>query len=186
MKVLKAILLILLLAAGAVAFLFLSKKQEVAQSAGWTEGIALHGRFCGPGHPFVDSFGTPAEARRLESIEPQDSLDAACKSHDLCYVREGFFDEGCDRALAGRLRTLADRFAQQAESGAPDDLLCAQMAAMTADYVLARAPGPGEASVVEAFFQDATDLSIELRGAGDAFYEFYIEGEHDVLRCDLR
>jgi len=51
--------------------------------------LAVHGNWCGPG---------------ARSGPVTDSLDAACRAHDLCARREGWFDCGCDLAFMDRLR----------------------------------------------------------------------------------
>jgi hypothetical protein len=51
-------------------------------------GLPIYGNYCGPG--FGDVTGvTP----------PVDAVDAACRTHDLCYGARGYFNCGCDRAL---------------------------------------------------------------------------------------
>jgi hypothetical protein len=47
-------------------------------------GIPVHGNWCGPGH----GGGTPI-----------DGLDSACKIHDQCYEKNGYFDCDCDDQL---------------------------------------------------------------------------------------
>ena len=59
------------------------------------EGLSLpvYGNWCGPGH----GSGTPIDA-----------IDAACKRHDQCYDRKGYFDCQCDAKLISELdRALA-------------------------------------------------------------------------------
>ncbi len=51
--------------------------------------LAVHGNWCGPG---------------ARSGPVTDDLDAACRAHDLCARREGWFDCGCDLAFMDRLR----------------------------------------------------------------------------------
>ncbi len=46
--------------------------------------VPVHGNWCGPGHG-----GGPPTSR----------LDAACREHDQCYERRGYFDCGCDLEL---------------------------------------------------------------------------------------
>jgi Phospholipase A2-like domain len=51
-------------------------------------GLAIYGNYCGPGH------GDPTGA-----TPPVDAVDAACRTHDLCYDATNYFNCGCDRAL---------------------------------------------------------------------------------------
>lgn len=53
-----------------------------------TSGLPIYGNYCGPG------FGDPTGA-----TPPIDAVDAACRTHDLCYAARGYFNCGCDRAL---------------------------------------------------------------------------------------
>jgi hypothetical protein len=68
-----------------VSFVVLSSCSSVNPRTGEKEdGFPIHGNFCGPFIPNVtlNSVQTPEE--QFESISPIDSLDAACKAHDLC------------------------------------------------------------------------------------------------------
>ncbi|MEO7261104.1 MAG: hypothetical protein ABI047_07615 [Jatrophihabitantaceae bacterium] len=51
-------------------------------------GLVIYGNYCGPGH------GDPKG-----DITPVDAVDAACRTHDLCYDASGYFNCGCDRGL---------------------------------------------------------------------------------------
>lgn len=188
MKVLlKTILLLALLAAGIGSFLFLTKYEAVQAGYGWTDGVALHGRFCGPGHPFVDRIGSDGERARLSSIQPLDSLDAACKAHDLCYIEQGYFDPGCDRAVASRLRVLADAFESRDHPDGPErDLLCAEAGRLMADYFLERESTASGVDAIRAWFADARELPVDLREAGPAFYRLYLDESTEPLRCEIQ
>lgn len=48
------------------------------------EGLKIYGRWCGPGHG---------------GGHPIDAVDAACKKHDECYGRNGYFNCDCDEAV---------------------------------------------------------------------------------------
>jgi hypothetical protein len=50
------------------------------------QSIPVYGNHCGPGH------GDP-------NAPAVDAVDAACKTHDACYDRRGYFDCQCDRQL---------------------------------------------------------------------------------------
>jgi hypothetical protein len=60
------------------------------------DGITVHGNWCGPGTSL-------ALARGLPAVDP---LDAACRRHDLCYLRRGGQDCGCDLAFMRELAHL--------------------------------------------------------------------------------
>ena len=47
----------------------------------------VYRNYCGPFYGGEDN-GTPIDA-----------LDAACKNHDICYAREGYFNCQCDQDL---------------------------------------------------------------------------------------
>lgn len=73
---------------------------EAADSAGMNKsGLnVFHGNWCGPGH------SGPGE--------PIDLLDSRCKTHDLCYAKNGYFNKWCDRVLVAQLTVdiNADRY----------------------------------------------------------------------------
>jgi len=64
-----------------------------------------YGRFCGPGEPNVENLSKKEAIAKLESTEPDDDIDAACKAHDMCYANHGYFNYECDKKL---LKTLSD------------------------------------------------------------------------------
>lgn len=51
--------------------------------------IPVYGNWCGPGHS-----GPGA---------PIDLLDSRCKTHDLCYARNGYHNKNCDRVLVAQI-----------------------------------------------------------------------------------
>lgn len=62
--------------------------------------ITLHGEFCGPNHPNVDTGSKFENLMVLAKIKPRDNLDEACQRHDICYELFGFGDRECDKSLA--------------------------------------------------------------------------------------
>ena len=53
-----------------------------------------HGNWCGPGHG---------------GGEPKDALDEACKRHDECYEKEGYFNcKKCDEQLIDEISGLQE------------------------------------------------------------------------------
>lgn len=63
------------------------------------DGYAIYGNWCGPKHP----------RNTATAAEPVDSLDSACKTHDICYEQKGDMDCGCDAALVKEIRQGIDR-----------------------------------------------------------------------------
>ena len=55
-----------------------------------TYGLPVYGNWCGPGY----GSGTPI-----------DYLDAACKAHDVCYGRDGYFNCDCDLEIINRINS---------------------------------------------------------------------------------
>lgn len=64
-----------------------------------TATIKLHGEFCGPMHPNVDTGSKRDNLKILISIKPRDNLDEACQRHDICYEIFGFGDRECDKSI---------------------------------------------------------------------------------------
>jgi len=52
-------------------------------------GFSIYGNWCGLNHPADINNAQP----------PIDLLDTQCQTHDLCYVKKGDFDCGCDRNM---------------------------------------------------------------------------------------
>lgn len=80
-----------------------------------------YGCFCGRGHPDmtqkVPNSGEPLtqeERNKLAveyfSIKPIDDIDAACQSHDVCWVLTGDGDLDCNKKFEDRLEELRDGF----------------------------------------------------------------------------
>ncbi|MBF0622413.1 MAG: hypothetical protein HQL54_10860 [Magnetococcales bacterium] len=72
------------------------------------DGLALpvHGRFCGPNYPKLNAENKADELKELESIKAFDTIDSACKNHDICYARKGYFDYQCDQQFVMHLQRL--------------------------------------------------------------------------------
>ena len=51
-------------------------------------GLPIYGNYCGPGR------GDPTG-----NTPPVDAVDAACRTHDMCYDRTNYFNCGCDRTF---------------------------------------------------------------------------------------
>ena len=59
-------------------------------------GIPIYGNYCGPAHG--DDTGA------LPAI---DAVDAACQTHDACYLQRGYFNCSCDRELLASVPAAA-------------------------------------------------------------------------------
>jgi hypothetical protein len=79
-------------------------------------GFPVHGNFCGPYIPTIAFDTAQTMAEQLTSIAPIDRIDAACKAHDLCYIRRGIharrgdFDRSCDKDFMRTLSGLERRY----------------------------------------------------------------------------
>jgi|GEM_PF-6043171 len=60
--------------------------------------LKIYGNWCGPNHPI----------RKPGATDPKvvDYLDRACKSHDLCYEKNGYFNCVCDMKLVGDIQQI--------------------------------------------------------------------------------
>jgi len=55
----------------------------------------VYGNYCGPKYPPEGTSPTPL-----------DSVDTACKNHDKCYERYGYFDKMCDGNIIKELKNI--------------------------------------------------------------------------------
>lgn len=53
-----------------------------------------YGNFCGPGVPLAE--GDPSNLQKAAAIKPVDTIDRACKLHDMCYMKFGRDNPECD------------------------------------------------------------------------------------------
>lgn len=65
-----------------------------------------YGKFCGPGQPETHSKSKESAISELRSISPIDHIDLACKLHDICYAKFGYYNERCDRKLLKLLNEM--------------------------------------------------------------------------------
>src|SRR3954462_13271533 len=69
--------------------------------------FAVHGNFCGPGHPKI-----PAELPAEEafawtaSLPAADRLDLVCKAHDLCFMRYGYNHILCNVEFQAAMKAI--------------------------------------------------------------------------------
>ncbi len=62
-----------------------------------------YGNFCGPNWPVRVSEDPQVQLRELQRFPAMDSIDAACRLHDICFERAGRDNPACDYALIGAL-----------------------------------------------------------------------------------
>lgn len=60
--------------------------------------VKIYGNWCGPNHPI----------RKPGAADPGvvDYVDRACKAHDLCYEKKGYFNCECDMQLVGNIQQI--------------------------------------------------------------------------------
>lgn len=94
------------------------------------------GNFCGKGYPALAP-GTLAEQREaLLGIVPADTIDAACRDHDLCYLERGDHHKRCDDAL---IRTM-----YRMRFDGPERRACARLADQIGRFFACAMPSTGE------------------------------------------
>jgi hypothetical protein len=77
-----------------------TSEKNGGNASGDSKGISakIYGNWCGPNHPI----------RKPGAADPNvvDYLDTACKAHDLCYERKGYFNCECDMRLVGDIQQI--------------------------------------------------------------------------------
>jgi len=76
-----------------------------------------YGCFCGLEYP---GYSTIAEHLKLK---PKDSIDDACRSHDICWLENGNGHSGCNATFLARIATYGSQFSER------KDRQCAKVAA---------------------------------------------------------
>jgi hypothetical protein len=89
------------------------------------DGMPIHGNFCGKNVPTIVEADTNRHIHILESINTIDKLDEACKQHDICYTKNGYYNADCDKQLSDRAGALSNQFS---------DPGCQQLAAIIRGY----------------------------------------------------
>ena len=153
--------------------------QNTDEQRAWQSGLAFHGRFCGPGHPWIDPLDPASEREIIVRLQPLDLIDAACKRHDLCYIDEGMFARHCDQRIAARLRQLAQRF----ESQAGHDPLCGRIALIAADYFDDGPRRDGTLEQLRSWFEDASELPVSMSVVSPELVEVLVGLGPEDLRC---
>jgi hypothetical protein len=76
-----------------------------------------YGCFCGRGYPIVDE-NLPRELRieKYFAVRPKDSIDTACRNHDICWSFFGDGDPGCTQIYVSELSTLFDAYIEARKS----------------------------------------------------------------------
>jgi len=82
-------------------------------------GLPIYGTYCGPGHP-----ATPADIAAIDNgdernlatvaflenqLTPLDFIDAACRDHDVCYVKTWMQNPACDTQFLVKLAPIIAR-----------------------------------------------------------------------------
>lgn len=71
-----------------------------------TLSIPVHGNFCGPKHPVVDTGSKVGNVVELLKIPIFDDYDDSCRMHDICYEVFGYFSKQCDSILASEINDI--------------------------------------------------------------------------------
>lgn len=101
------------------------------------EGLSwVYGHFCGKGYPDLGTGSTQEQLARLDAIAPADSIDAACKAHDRCYLQQGMHQLRCDDALT--------RTAYKMRFDGPDRRACARLADQIGRFFACAMPSTGD------------------------------------------
>ena len=94
-----------------------------------------YGCFCGKNypnilHPSKKDYKDLNDKEREELIgqynliKPYDSIDALCKKHDICYIKRGEADQGCNDDIYHNLKELKSQFKAQERENNPTAKQC--------------------------------------------------------------
>ncbi len=89
-----------------------------------------YGCFCGEDYPKIEpTVDKPVEEltyterkaliARYYAIKPYDTIDAACQSHDICYIYNGEDSQECNDAFYRRMQQVYDAYDKTPEGGKP-------------------------------------------------------------------
>lgn len=70
--------------------------------------VTEYGEFCGQGRPDVGPGTVEQQLQRMARIRPRDTLDARCRDHDVCVMKEGLLSPLCSRAMRDGVITVAN------------------------------------------------------------------------------
>ena len=131
------------------------------------DGFPIHGNFCGPNIPSVNTHNMKLWIKRLNRIKPHDTFDLICKKHDICYAKNGYHNIKCDKNFIDSFRTL------EAKSFSTS---CLSLASVMTSYFIAANPSRAELEeyvdniVLNTMFQGAYAYT----SAGVYFYKAYM------------
>lgn len=74
------------------------KTSNTHESTSKELSLKIYGNWCGPNHPI--------RKQGIEDPYVVDYVDRACKAHDICYERKGYFNCDCDTALVGSISSM--------------------------------------------------------------------------------
>lgn len=88
-----------------------------------------YGCFCGKGYPALvanSAASSPKQdlIRQYYEIKPIDSIDAACRDHDVCWVMHGDGDGRCNEEFNATLEYIGDYLNSQYKRGNAANLRC--------------------------------------------------------------
>lgn len=136
-------------------------------------GFPIHGEFCGPNIPTLKTQGINDRYAEIESIQAIDSIDDACKKHDVCYMDNGYYDESCDKKLIDDIGNILQFYLDKKND--VFDTSCTALAAGIIDYF--RITNPSRSGIEE--YADSIASSIMVQGSniwmssGTSFYKGY-------------
>ena len=89
------------------------------------DGIPVHGNFCGKNIPTITETNMKKRAVLLKIIEAIDEIDSACKSHDICYAENGYYNTACDFRLIEIASNISEKYSDES---------CKQLAFIISEY----------------------------------------------------
>lgn len=130
------------------------------------DGFPVHGNFCGPNIPSVNTSDMNKWIKSLSKLRPHDKLDETCKTHDICYAKHGYNDLECDKEFIKSINKLdSDEYS----------ISCLALASAMSGYFIATNPSGIELEkyvdnmVLNPMFQGAYNYT----SAGVYFYKAY-------------
>ena len=75
--------------------------------------FSFHGKFCGNNIPSLNFKTRAEEVQLLKKIPAIDSIDEACKQHDICYSKKGEHTLSCDNILVNDMEKIRKKLKEQ-------------------------------------------------------------------------
>ena len=75
--------------------------------------FSFHGKFCGNNIPTLTFKTHEEEVQLLEKIPAIDTIDEACKQHDICYSKRGTNNLSCDNELVSQMEIIRKKLKEQ-------------------------------------------------------------------------